>query len=352
MKVIIDATPLAPSSISAHKVRGVGMYISMLMNSLSIYDTSSTYIFAQNLNDIKKDADILHIPYFEPFFFSIPPIFNKKVVFTIHDLTPIAFNKHFPVGLKGMMMWNIQKVFIPYVAAVIADSYASKKDIVRLTGIADKKVHVVHIAADSIYNEKVSIEYKKVVKKKYDLPDKFLLYVGDATWNKNLPRLFSAITKQSLPLIVVGKTLAGDNFDQNHPWNHDLGIARNYIKQNSQFKALGYIPNEDLSVIYRLSSALLMPSLYEGFGLPILEALMCGCPVICSSEGSIPEVGGDAVLYIDPYNTDSIVDGINTLNSNKKLRDDLIEKGYIQAKKFSTKKMIEDTISVYKGVVQ
>jgi glycosyltransferase involved in cell wall biosynthesis len=151
----------------------------------------------------------------------------------------------------------------------------------------------------------------------------------------------------NVPLVLVGKALANTKYDQTNPWNKDLLQVHEKIKGNSNFQVLGFIPEEDIVMMYNLASVCVLPSLYEGFGLPVLEAMQCGCPVVTTKEGSLPEVAGGAAFYVDAYNTQSIGKGIKDVFSSSKLREELIKKGKAQAEKFSWKKTAQDTIKVY-----
>jgi len=352
MKVLIDTTPVSPDTQSAHKVRGVGRYISMLIKYLSIYDANTTYIFAKTTKELEQDTDVIHFPYFEPFFLAAPFYKYRKSIVTIHDLTPIVFKDKFPVGVKGVFNWKIQQFLLKKVNAIITDSESSKRDIERFTGISSNKIFVTYLAADPIYTP---IRNQKVIEnilKKYSLPPRFLLYVGDATWNKNLPRLIASVKRQELPLVVVGKALHSDEFDSRHPWNKDLLFARSTFRNDKQFISIGFVPDYDLACIYSSAELLLMPSLYEGFGLPVLEAMNCGCPVVCSRLGSLPEVAGKAAVYVDAYSIDSITSGIESIVKNNEKKRELSLHSVEQSQKFSTRKMIEDTVRVYRQVYE
>lgn len=342
MKIAIDISPLS----SGHKVRGVGSYVSLIKNNIEKFDKKNKYIFFEG--KVPSGVDIVHYPYFDPFFTMLP--INKKVktVVTVHDIIPIVHKKHFPSGIKASLKWKLNKHLLRNVDRIIVDSNASKEDVVEIIGVKEKKVKVVYLAADSVF-KRLDTKYETLnTKNKFGLPDKFVLYVGDATWNKNLPRLVDAVKKSDLKLVLVGKVWEQDlkNVSPN-PWNSDLRKVLKEIDGDNRFTRLGFVSDEDIVKIYNLAKVLMMPSLDEGFGLPVLEAMSCGCPVITSREGSLPEVGGEAVLYIDANSSDAIAEGIKEVWDNSKLREELSKKGLLQAKKFSIEKTIRDTISVY-----
>jgi glycosyltransferase involved in cell wall biosynthesis len=193
--------------------------------------------------------------------------------------------------------------------------------------------------------------WKLEIKKRYGLPDHFLLYVGDVTWNKNLPRLIDAAKNLKIPLVMIGKSLVSDDYDHNNPWNADLNKVNELVRGDENIIRLGFVSAEDLIAVYNLATVFALPSLYEGFGLPILEAMACGCPVVTSKEGSLEEVAGNAAFFVDAYDVESIAAGIKKVFGDENLQKELSEKGLEQVKKFSWKKTAEETINAYKGVL-
>jgi glycosyltransferase involved in cell wall biosynthesis len=177
-----------------------------------------------------------------------------------------------------------------------------------------------------------------------------LQIVGDVTWNKNLPRLVEAVKKTNIPFVMVGKALAIKDFDRTNSWNQDLALVQKLVKDDKQFVLPGFVEDNDLVYLYRMATVFVMPSFYEGFGLPILEAMSSGCAVVTSPNGSLKEVGGDAVCYINPESKESIAHGLMEVFLNKKFRTSLIEKGIQQSKKFSWQKTAQNTIRVYETV--
>lgn len=347
MKIAIDIAPISEKNISGHKVRGVGSYITSLKDSLTRHDKNNVYTFFSRRKDIPRDIDLVHYPYFEPFFLSLPLFKKARTVVTVHDLTPIVFPKDFPAGIKGFLKWQIQKIALKNVDAIITDSIASKNDIISILGIAKDKVSVVYLAAGDRFKIIQNSESKiQNLRKKYNLPEKFGLYVGDATANKNLPRLIDAIIDSNVPLVMVGKALS-ETATHTNPWNRDLVIVQKKIKNNPLFFPIGFVSNEDLVLFYNCATFLIMPSLYEGFGLPILEAMKCGSPVITTKEGSIPEIAGDSAFYVDAYSVTNISEGVKKVFNSEIVRNDLSKKGLVQASKFSWKKTAEETVKVY-----
>jgi len=151
---------------------------------------------------------------------------------------------------------------------------------------------------------------------------------------------------------MVGKALTNKDFDRSNPWNKDLVFAQERAEKNDNIHLLGFVSQEDLVGLYNLATVFVLPSLYEGFGLPILEAMQSGCPVVTTKAGSLKEVAADAVYFVDPKDIDSIAKGIQEVFDNKKLQDQLREKGLTQAKKFSWEKTARETIAIYKKVYE
>ena len=189
MKIAIDISPFQ----TGHRVRGVGFYLENLRNTLLKYFPDNNYVFFQRGEKLPKDVQIVHFPYFEPFFLALPIYRKFKTVVTVHDLTPIVFPEAFPRGIKGEIKWQMQRFALKRADAILTDSKFSKKDIQKYVGVRENKIHVVYLAAGEQFKQLKTGNWVSEVKKRYDLPDRFLLYVGDVTWNKNLPRLIDAV---------------------------------------------------------------------------------------------------------------------------------------------------------------
>ncbi len=352
MKIAIDISPIEGKGSLHHRVRGTGFYLRNLKESLLEYEKSNMYIFFTRGEKLPSDIDLIHYPYFEPFFITLP-VFNKNpFVVTIHDLTPLVFPEFFPAGIKGSIKWKIQRQSLKKAKRIITDSISSKNDVIKHAGISEDKIKVVYLAAGNVFKKKnLSQDQIDKLRVKYHLPDQFALYVGDVTWNKNLPRLIEACIKADIPLVLTGKALLNSDFDKKNPWNRDLIKVQSLCEKNINITRIGFVNDEDLVNLYNIAQVFVMPSLYEGFGLPILEAMSCGCPVITSKEGSLAEVAGDAAFYVDAYDVGSISDGVRKVFSNNSLKKELSEKGMEQAQKFSWKKTSEDTAHVYKEIL-
>ena len=361
IKVGIDISPLK----NANRFRGVGFYTKNLVESLqSLIKENKKYSNWQiNLVENWKleigNFDLVHYPYFDIFFPTLPKKENMPTVVTVHDLTPLVFPEHYPAGIRGKINWLRQKRNLKKTEAIITDSQKSKQDIVKIVGYPENKVHVVYLAP-SFDPKKFKIENLKLkAKQKYHLPDNFVLYVGDVNWNKNVPGLVKACRKIGIPLVIAGKQAVSKDYDQAHPENQDLvwlqkqyqALSTKHQEKEKKLFLLGFVPEEDLAVLYNLATLYCQPSFYEGFGMPVVEAMACGCPVVCSNQGSLSEIGGEAVAYFDPYKKGNLEKVLKKVWEDKNLRKELAQKGLAQAKKFSWLKCAQETLNVYQGII-
>lgn len=346
MKVALDISPTK----TGHKVRGVGIYTENLENALKKYAKDVDLEVIENKSQIKIGLDLVHFPYFDPFILSLSQKKGIKTLVTVHDLIPLVFPKKFPPGVKGKIKWLLQKRKLSKVDAIITDSESSKKDILKIMKFPSERIDVVYLAADEAFKKITDESLLSQVKKKYFLPLNFVLYVGDATWNKNLLNLVKAIEKTKTKAVLVGKAITSDNAVTNE-WTKELMEVQQIIKESDQFIKLGFVPTEDLVSLYNLCSVFAFPSRYEGFGLPLLEAASCGAPIITSKKGSIPEVIGDAAEFVDPESIEDIRSAIEKVVGNEELRGDLSKKSFERSKQFSWKKTAIETAKVYKKVI-
>lgn len=344
MTIGIDTSPLK----TGHKFRGTGSYTENLIKALKKYDRENQYLFFNRGEKYTEKLDLIHYPYFEPFFLTLPIRKPLSTVVTVHDLTPLVYPSHFPHGLKGEIKWQLQKWSLKGAKAVIVDSLCSQQDVAQYTGISPEKIFTVYLAAGEEFRPLKNKKRIEEIIAKYHLPEKFVLYVGDATWNKNLPGLIKAVQKINVPLVIVGKQLADSHFDRLNPWNRDLIKAEELTQGDKRIFKLGFVSKEELTTIYNMATLCALPSFYEGFGLPVLEAMSCGCPVLTAKNGSLEEVGGKAVFYINPQDLDGIANGIGEIYFNPKLREKFSKLGYLQAHRFSWEKTARETVKVYK----
>lgn len=341
-KIAIDITPTK----NENQYRGVGIYTKKLVESLKKYDKANEYIFSTRGQKLPK-VDLVHYPYFDLVFLTLPFIKPSKTIVTIHDVIPLIFPRYFPKGTRGWLKFQIQRFSLSNVDAVITDSEESKKDIKKLLGVPGEKIFVVYLASSELFRPLPDSVVAKI-RSKYSLPEKFILYVGDVNYNKNLSRLLEATAKINCNLVLVGNAFMNKNlFETSELLSkiRELGL-----KENVQF--LGLVPNRDLSAIYNAAALYVQPSLYEGFGLPVLEAMGCGTPVACSDINVHREIANDAPAYFNPKIIDEIaqvlIKSVSLSDSDRRAKR---KKGFEQTKKFSWGKTAKKTVEVYNKIL-
>jgi Glycosyltransferase len=286
-----------------------------------------------------KGFDIYHQPNY------IPHVFTGKTITTVHDMSYRAFPQYHPrsrVFLLRAFEDRLRKA-----DRIITDSQYSRQEIVEMLRVSQESVTVIYLGAGSQYRPiAVSSDKKLELQSRYALPERYLLYVGTIEPRKNLERLIEAfyLYRQEEIGAEVKLVLAGGK-----GWLYEDIFAQVkvlHLEQDVIFT--GYVPDEDLLSLYNMALAFVYPSLYEGFGLPPLEAMSCGVPVISSNTSSIPEVVGDAGILIDPYRTEDIAEAIGKLASSESLRDELSWRGIQRSRLFSWKQCAIETLQVYR----
>lgn len=376
MKVAIDSGPLK----SGHTVRGIGAHTRELITALKLITKNEKPIkldvfdFSANSQQLAGNSyDILHYTSFHPFFVSLPWRKPKKtkIILTIHDLIPLIYPQHYPAGIKGKIRLVINKFLIQKnVDVIITISETSKKDICRFLGVHPDKVFVVYLAPRKIFRPITDHRSLITVQRKYRLPDSFALYVGDVNYNKNILTLLKACRLAKIPLVICGKqaleieTLGREDltmlkgpkdwirylFGKPHP---ELAHFKELIKEfenNKKVIRLGFVPESDLAAIYNLAAVYVQPSFYEGFGLPVLEALASGCPVVSTKIQSLVEIGEAACLFVDPKDPKDMAAKISSVLEDDELRKQLVETGKVLVKNYSWDKTASETAKVYRVV--
>jgi len=343
------------------KKTGIGFYTEHLLNefkqekSIDFYGYSSP--IKTDLNSLqrmywenislermaKKDkVDILHVPGFAG------PLRKGKYkkITTVHDLIGIIFPEN--LGAMSRFYW---KKWLPACIknsdAIISVSEYTKQDIIRLLNIPAEKIHVVLSAAEKKFVPISQQEQLDKIQQKYHLPDKFILNVGSVEPRKNIPGLikaFASYVKESqsdLNLVIVGKK----------DWGYDKAYQVATEEEIlSRIVFTDYVYDEDLPTIYNLAEFFVLPSFYEGFGLPVLEAMSCGRPVICSNVSSLPEISQDAAILIDPHSVSDLKEALRRLDSSKEIREEYSSRALKRAKEFSWEDAAAKTVEVYKKI--
>ncbi|HEC88422.1 MAG TPA: glycosyltransferase family 1 protein [Thermoplasmata archaeon] len=292
-----------------------------------------------HMKEIK--LDILHSPENSTLFRKFKNI--KKVV-TVHDMILYIFGE-----IKNIIDFARYRFLMPRVLKtadrIIAVSNNTKRDLISYLGISEEKIEVIY--------EGVSKQYKpldknevKIFKKKYHLEEPFILYVGSFLPHKNIPALIKAFYKLKNQYQIKNKLVLCGKKEK-------LTYILKLIKRLNLQKDIiftRYIPTRELPYLYNAADLFVYPSLYEGFGLPPLEAMACGTPVITSNTSSLPEVVGDAGIMIDPHDVDELTKTIYEVLTDEKLRKELSNKGLKRVKKFSWEKTAKETLKVYEEV--
>jgi glycosyltransferase involved in cell wall biosynthesis len=230
---------------------------------------------------------------------------------------------------------------------ILTVSEASKRDILEYFNVPPEKITVIPNAIDERFLHEPTDEALRLVAERYQLEGDFVLYVGNIKPHKNVERLVDAfhLARQAgfdeLRLVVIGDELSK---------NASLRRAVHRYNLHKHVRFLGFLPDETLSAVYRLASVFVFPSLYEGFGLPPLEAMACGTPVITSNVSSLPEVTGDAALLVDPTDASAIAAAITRVLSEPGLREDLRARGLARARQFSWERSVKEIRDIYQQV--
>lgn len=271
-----------------------------------------------------------------------------KSIVTIHDL----IFKHYPHFYNAIDRkiydWKFHYA-CQHADAILTISESTKRDIIKFYKTPAEKIHVTYLTCHKQFYQQAekSINHTSFLKlaKTYHLPDDYLLYVGAVNERKNLLSIIRAIQEipfnNRLPLVVIG---GGSAYKQK---------VEAYIRQHQleQWVIFANIPFADFPTVYRNAKVLVYPSHYEGFGMPILEAQLCGTPVITTNVSSLPEVGGDAALYVAPNDVKAIAAAIEKIRTNNDLYDQLVERGYTHSKRFAPSVVTKEVMEVYQQVL-
>jgi glycosyltransferase involved in cell wall biosynthesis len=370
-RVCLDLSP------AVHQHAGLGRYAQELLLALAVTDGQNEYVvFYNNPATARVDPTLERFPKittplsYKPWrlsamlahFARIPqdplfpgvdlfhatdhllPYFRRiKSVFTLHDLI-FLFHPETHKPLNRWFLTLMMPRFLRAADAVIAVSECTKRDAVRFYGIPEEKITVIYEGVNPRFRL-ASPEAIAAVRARYGLPEHFILYVGTIEPRKNLTALLEAfhhlLATHDLRLVFVGKK--GWLYEGFFRRLRELGLEDRVI-------FTGYVPDEDLPAIYSAADLFVFPSLYEGFGLPVLEAMACGTPVVCSNTSSLPEVAGDAALLVDPADVRALAGAMERVLTDETLRADLQARGLEQARRFSWARAAQETMQVYENV--
>jgi len=306
------------------KVRGIGRYIQTLKEALP-----KITIFTSNINDVPFDSIFIN-----PFInLTQPPLVSKRIakkqIGIIHDIIPLQFPQHFPVGLRGKLNTWRNKDALKHYDVIVTDSQASKKKIIEKLKVTSSKLQVIYPTLPSIFNQEVSIK-KKVSgtdSPSYELMNTgYLIYVGDVTWNKNLVNLAKAIKLGTLPCVFVGKTFTSSVAVNS--WTAEFHEFMKITKDNKRFSFPGFISDDQLKTLYKNAVANILVSREEGFGFSYFEAASQKTPSILSDIEIFHETSAEAAIFVDQNSPDSIAQGLKKISKDKALRKSLGQKAF------------------------
>ena len=277
----------------------------------------------------------------------LPKNFKGHKIITLHDLIPYVMPETVDRAHLDFTLRQTPSI-LDETSHIITVSNFSKLDIQRFFGVDDSKISVTHLAADSIYRPIDRTVARNVIFNKYDIERKYVLYLGGFSLRKNIARLIKAFKRvvdenqEPLNLLIPGE------HSRSYEWLWSLTKEQGLA---DHVKFLGFVPTEDLPYFYNGAEVFVYPSLYEGFGLPPLEAMQCGTPVVASNVSSMPEIVGDAALLIDPYSIDQISEQILRLLNDKELWEKHRLLGIKKAREYSWRETAHKTIEVYKKCI-
>lgn len=267
------------------------------------------------------------------------PFFLPKSCILAPFITDLAVYRMPEVYQRSrVFLWRLQYCYVRRRADFfLAVSEFTKKEMTALWHIPPEKVYVIPCACSPALTRESSRERLDQLREKYGLPEKFILFVGNSNPRKNLTRLLRAFDslkeRGDLPHQLV---IAGEQ-----GWKFDKEKVLRDLEHREAVRFIGFVPDEDMSALYSAASLFAFPTLYEGFGIPVLEAQSCGVPVLASECSSLPEVAGEGALYVDPYEENSIAEGLRKLLTNRELVEKLVRAGYENAKRFSWERSAE-----------
>jgi glycosyltransferase involved in cell wall biosynthesis len=285
-------------------------------------------------------ADVYHTPYAV-----LPVVTVCPSVVTIHDCVNLTFPQYAPNRASHLAarlrMWSAAHRS----SRILTVSESSKRDILKFFRVPEAKVSVIANAIDRRYGSPPTPDEVQRVRERFQLYGEFLLYAGNIRPHKNLERLIDAFHQlrdsarfEHLRLLIIGDEIS------KYP---TLRRAVHRYKLHKHVRFFGFVPESTLAVLYRLATAFVFPSLYEGFGLPPLEAMASGTPVVTSNVSSLPEVVGDAAVLIDPYDAAAIAQGVRDVLTDEALRETLVARGLERAKAFSWETSVKRVREIY-----
>jgi glycosyltransferase involved in cell wall biosynthesis len=312
-------------------------------NFRAVPETSGNYSISEQIRiplALKREGvTLFHAPHYV-----LPPLVRCRSVVTIHDCIHLMFPQYLPNRFALAYARTSIALAARRATRVMTVSESSKRDILRFVDAKPEKIDVIYNAFDERFGVEPLEEAVVRVRERYQLHDEFVLYAGNVKPHKNLERLieaFDLVRKRGLDRLKL--VMIGDEISK----YAGLRRAVHQHQLHKYVRFLGYLPEETLAVMYRLAGVFVFPSLYEGFGLPPLEAMASGTPVVTSNVSSLPEVAGDAAVLVDPYSPQAIADGIYQVLTDESLRRSLRQKGVARAAQFSWEQSVRRIRAIY-----
>ena len=317
-------------------------------NFRPVLDSSPGYSIREQLTvplDLQRErVDLFHAPHYV-----LPPLTPCRAVVTIHDCIHLRFPQYLPNRIAYAYARSSLWIATHRASRILTVSETSKRDILDFFNVPESKIDVIYNAIDERFWEPPPSDEIDRVRERYQLDDPFVLYAGNIKPHKNIERLieaFYALKKrgfENVKLLIIGDEISR---------YATLRRAVHRHKLHKHVRFFGFVPDKTLAILYRLAAVFVFPSIYEGFGLPPLEAMASGTPVITSNVSSLPEVVGDAAVLIDPYQSDEIADAMERVLTDEALRNDLRRRGLERARHFSWERSIGRVREIYSEVLE
>ncbi len=315
-------------------------------NFRTMTERAGQYSFAEQLSVpfhlSRASPHLFHTPHY-----ILPVLTPCRSIVTIHDCIHLIFPQYLPHRAAHAYARTMFWTAVHRASRILTVSEASKKDILRFFGVPSERVTVIYNAIDDRFFEQPSEEQIVRVRERYQLHDRFLMYAGNVKPHKNIERLIDAFVLlrkkglDDLKLLITGSEISRYSTLRRAVHRHNL---------HRHVRFLGYQSEETLAALYRLADVFVFPSLYEGFGLPPLEAMASGTPVVASNVSSLPEVVGDAGVLVNPYDPQAIADGVVNVLEDDALRHDLTARGLKRARTFSWAESVRQIRQIYQDV--
>lgn len=315
----------------------------LALPSVSFIETSKGKLSRQF--KMGKDAQNANCDIFHGLSGELPIRWNEKSIkkiVTIHDLIFLRYPKYYGFFDRKIHFWKFKKA-AEQADLIIAISEQTKADIIKFLKVPESRIRVVYQGCHHSFKEDKPQELLESVQDKFKIPKEFILNVGTIEERKNLLNIVKSINNTEIPLVVVGKK------KEKYFKKVERFIIKNKLQNQVFF--LENVSMEELAAIYKLAKIFVYPSVFEGFGIPVIESLFSGTAVITSNSSSLPEAGGKDSLYIDPNNIDDLKSKILFLWSNESERKRRVEKGLLYAQKFSDENIAKDLMKVYRETI-